>query len=146
MKKSKWKKVSEKKVSEKIPDDRQEKSAQSNSGDIVEEKNYNAQSERGEKIEKENKEENTTVNIDTDGLKSYYLKQDVYLRREPYMGDNIIRKVYAGDTIYDLGVENVIETDSNGRQRVWIKVKTRNGEDGYVSNRAIDGTDIKPYH
>ena len=84
---------------------------------------------------------------DTSGLTSYYLGQDVYLRSSPNMDSksNIMHKVYKGDVIYDLGEDPVRDEDADGRERLWIKVVTSSGDVGYVSNRAINMTDRKPY-
>lgn len=87
------------------------------------------------------------VSRDYSGYKSYYLLQDVNLRSSPTMAgsSNVICKVYAGNTIYDLGETNVYDYDDDGRERIWIKVVTSDGKEGYVSNRAINCTDKKPY-
>ena len=77
--------------------------------------------------------------------KKYYLRQDVYLRSSAHMGNNIVRKVYAGDSLIDLEKEKISEVDPDGRERIWIRVKTTDGDVGYVSNRAIDCTDKKPW-
>lgn len=135
---------SDRKASENADGDSSEKKTEL--AEKPEEKKVEENKPEENKPEENNNSNNTTTNTSTEGLRSYHLIQDVYLRRGPYMGDNIIRKVYAGDTIYDLGVENVPEVDDDGRERIWIKVKTSNGEEGYVSNRAIEGTDKKPYY
>jgi len=94
-----------------------------------------------------NKVEPTSQNEVSNDYTSYYLGQDVYLRSSPGMdgNSNIICKVYKGDTIYDLGETPVKDVDNSGRERNWIKVRTSDGKIGYVSDRAINMTDKKPY-
>lgn len=44
---------------------------------------------------------------------------------------NIIEKVYKGDTVYVSGNGAVVDTDDDGRERVWVRVRTSSGDEIY---------------